>query len=117
MVQDNVAATTPAAADRPDPRGAITRALRSSGDRSFRVGLVLGAIVTVAVVILIIQNGESAQLDWMVFDFRTPLWIMLFLTAAAGAVVWELAKTTARRARRVRGARRAALRAARDARP
>jgi uncharacterized integral membrane protein len=83
--------------------------LKSARWNQFRIGALLGSIVTVAAVVLIVQNGESAQLDWLVFHFRTPLWIMLVLTAVAGAVIWELVKAGGRRARRHRGERRDAL--------
>jgi hypothetical protein len=49
--------------------------------------------------------------------FRTPLWIMLLLTAAGGAVGWELIKATTRRARRLRDRQRQALEAVRTAPP
>lgn len=115
MAQDNVQVSAPVAAGRADPRKLISRALKSTRRHSFRTGMVLGAIVAVAVVFMVIQNGESAQLDWTVFHFRAPLWIILFLTAAAGAVVWELIKAASRRARRLRAERREAVRAAQDA--
>ncbi len=115
MVQNDLPATTSTEPNRPDPRRTILHALKSTRRHSFRTGVILGSIVTVAVVLLIIQNGESAQLDWIAFHFRTPLWIMLFLTAAAGAVTWELIKAAGRRARRQRGERRDALLAAQNA--
>lgn len=74
---------------------------------SFRAGLVLGTIVTVAVALLIVQNGESSQLDWLSFEFKTPLWIMLLLTMLAGAIVWEFAKMGYRRGRANRARQRA----------
>ncbi len=39
---------------------------------------------------------------------------MLLLTAAAGAVVWEVIRAASRRARRLRGERREALKAAQE---
>jgi uncharacterized integral membrane protein len=62
----------------------VTRALRPVPPNRFRTGLALGAVVTVAIVLLIIQNGRSARLNWLAFHFGAPLWIMLLLTAAAG---------------------------------
>jgi uncharacterized integral membrane protein len=83
-------------------------ALKVKAANQFRVGLALGSLVTVAVVLLIIQNGESAQLDWLVFHFSSPLWIMLLLTSVAGGVVWELLKVGWRRGRQKQTQRRAA---------
>ncbi len=65
--------------------------------RSFHAGVLFGAIVAVAVTLLIIQNGHSARITWIAFHFRAPEWIVLFVTAAAGAVVWELARLALRR--------------------
>lgn len=78
----------------------------SFGNRRFRVGLIVAAIVTVGAVLLVVQNGESARLDWLAFHFRTPLWIMLVLTLVAGAVVWEFVKAGWRRSRQHRHERR-----------
>ena len=88
----------------PDPRPAgstraVERALRTVRLNPFRTGVILGTVVTIAVVLLIVQNGESAQLDWLMFHFKAPLWIILFLTAVAGAIVWELTKVAVRRGR------------------
>lgn len=93
-----------------EPRDVVERALRSTGSRSFRVGLVVGAVITVAIALLIVQNGESAQLNWLTFDFSAPLWIMLMLTLLAGAVVWETTRALWRRGHRLRVERRNALR-------
>ncbi|MGH3218503.1 MAG: hypothetical protein ACRDPY_07195 [Streptosporangiaceae bacterium] len=98
----------------PDPRETVSRALKSARRNPFRTGLALGVVVTVAIVVLIIQNGKSAHLSWLAFHFSSPLWIMLLLTAAAGAVVWEVIKAGTRRARRVRGERREAVKAAQE---
>jgi uncharacterized integral membrane protein len=88
----------------PDAGSTSPRTLRQRlmGRRSvtpFRAGLVLGSIVTIAVVLLIVQNGESTQLDWLAFEFKAPLWIMLILTMVAGAIVWDVAKVAYRRGR------------------
>ena len=103
--------------DSPDPRETVTRALKSAPRNRFRTGLALGAVVTVvtvAIVLLIIQNGRSAHLNWLAFHFGAPLWIMLLLTAAAGAVAWELIKAASRRARRKRRDHREAVKAAQE---
>ena len=76
----------------PDRHESVARALKSARRTRFRTRLALGVVVTVAIVLLIIQNGRSAHLSWLAFHFSSPLWIMLLLTAAAGAVVWEVIK-------------------------
>jgi uncharacterized integral membrane protein len=92
----------------------FARPLPTTRRSRFGLGLVVGGVITVAVVLLIIQNGESTQLDWLVFDFEAPLWIMLALTLAAGAVVWELGRAGWHRSRRLRAERRTAIKAAND---
>lgn len=95
--------------DGPSKRDSAGKQLSGAPRDRFRAGVVLGTIVTIAVVLLIVQNGESAQLDWISFHFRMPLWILLSLTAAAGAVVWEIIKIGWRRGRRLRQEQKKAL--------
>ena len=75
---------------------------------AFRAGLAVGAAVAIAVVLLIVQNGESAQIDWLFFHFKARLWLILVLTLVAAGVTWELAKTSVRRSRHHLRNRRAA---------
>ncbi|MEO8266114.1 MAG: hypothetical protein ABI706_11475 [Ilumatobacteraceae bacterium] len=96
-------ATTPESSD------AVAAALRGAKRNRFRAGMVIGMVVTIAIVLLIVQNGESAQLDWVSFHFKMPLWILVILTAAAGAIVWEVIKVAWRRGRRQRRNQQAAL--------
>ncbi|MEO7396931.1 MAG: hypothetical protein ABIW84_00045, partial [Ilumatobacteraceae bacterium] len=87
----------------PTPPGspdALVAAMRGAKRNRFRVGMVIGTVVSIAIVLLIVQNGESAQLDWLSFHFKMPLWILLILTSAAGAIVWELINVLWRRGRR-----------------
>ncbi len=86
--------TTPST---PRPR---TEALDAKRKHAFRVGAGVGATVAIAVVLLILQNGESAQIDWLWFNFHAPLWLMLALTLVAGAITWELTKAAVHRSRR-----------------
>lgn len=75
---------------------------------AFRVGMGVGAAIALAVVLLIVQNGESAQIDWIFFHFRTRLWLVLALTLIAGAVTWELIRAWVFRSGRHIRARRTA---------
>lgn len=92
----------------------VPRTPESPPHNPFRAGVAFGTAVTIAVGLLIVQNGESAQLDWLVFHFRAPLWIMLMLTSAAGAVAWQLLKMAWRRGSRIGRERKSASRAAKD---
>ncbi len=83
------------------------RAVDAKRKRAFRVGVGVGAAVAVAVVLLILQNGESAQIDWLWFHFQAPLWLILALTLVAGAITWELIKSSVHRSRQHLANRRA----------
>ncbi len=74
-----------------------SKQIRSSRWRPFHTGVIFGALVAVAVTLLIIQNGHSVRINWVAFHFGAPEWIVLFVTAAAGAVVWELIRFGFRR--------------------
>ncbi len=87
----------------------IARTLQRSIKHPFRWGMIIGGTIAVAVVLLIAQNGESAQIHWLWFHFSAPLWLFLFLTLIAGGLVWETAKASIRRGQQVSAARRAAL--------
>lgn len=98
----------------PDPHDTMVRALMTARRNQFRAGLVLGILVTAAIVLLVVQNGKSARLNWLAFHFSSPLWIMLLLTAVAGAVAWEVTKAFVRRTRRLRRENRDAVRVAQE---
>jgi uncharacterized integral membrane protein len=92
----------------------MVRALKRARRNRFRAALGLGVVVTAAIVMLVVQNGASARLHWLSFHFSSPLWIMLLLTATAGAIVWEVTKAFVRRGRRLRRENRVAVRAAQE---
>ncbi len=73
----------------------------------FRVGFLIGVLVTVVVALLIIQNSETVQLEWLFLDFEWPLWVLLLLTFVAGMVAWQLMLYGIRRARKKASDRRA----------
>ncbi len=98
-----------------DARELLTRAEQLSRRNSFRIGLTVGVVVTVAAALLIIQNGDSARLHWLGFSFNAPLWIFLGLTLAAGMVLGRVVPYAVRRGRQRTRQRRAALEQARDA--
>ena len=88
-------ATTTAASSDADP----LKSLQSTMSHPFRWGFVAGGVVAVAVALLIVQNGESVQVDWLWIDFRARLWMVLLLTVAAGGLIWETTKAVVRRAK------------------
>lgn len=87
----------------PEPSGLTDRISHKfrTDERStaFWVGVVLGALLAVATALLIVQNSEKANLDWLWFDFTAPLWLLLFASALSGAVLGHLVPLLWRRAR------------------
>jgi uncharacterized integral membrane protein len=47
------------------------------------------AIVVLAIALLafIIQNTAEVKLDWLVFEFGAPLWLMITIIGAVGFVI------------------------------
>jgi uncharacterized integral membrane protein len=66
---------------------------RSTGDDGGR-GLKLsggniGALSGIALlVVFMLQNTESVTLTLLVWEFTWPVWLLVLLSAAIGAVVW-----------------------------
>jgi len=57
------------------------------------------AVIALAALLFIVQNTESVTFNFLWFDFRWPLWIMLLVFMTIGAVVfWGTARR--RRSRR-----------------
>ena len=76
--------TTPS--PKPDPRRQ-TGGGSSSADGAISGHRILALVVGVSVLLLIVQNSESAKLEWLFFEFSAPLWIMLLLTLVAGGLI------------------------------
>ena len=70
----------------------------STADQVRRFGPI--AVITVAALLFILQNTESANFGFLWFNFRWPLWAMLLVFMAIGAVIaWGVGRRRARRAR------------------
>jgi uncharacterized integral membrane protein len=107
--------TAPEHSDDVAPRDLVERAERLSRRNSFRIGLTVGVVVTVAAALLIIQNGASTRLNWGFWSFNAPLWIFLALTLLAGMVLGRVIPFAIRRGRLRARRRREALAQAREA--
>jgi len=57
----------------------------STTDQIRRIGP--PALIALAALLFILQNTESARFEFLWFDFQWPLWIMLMVFMAAGAIV------------------------------
>jgi uncharacterized integral membrane protein len=63
-----------------------------SGGKSDRRGLGGGAIASLVgvgfLVTFMLQNTEDVRLDFLVWHFTWPLWLVVLLSAVLGAFVW-----------------------------
>lgn len=64
----------------------------SSGGRlgSAWVGLVLGALVTILLLVFIVQNIESVDVKYFGWAFEFPLGVLVLLAAIAGALIMAM---------------------------
>lgn len=54
------------------------------------VGLVLGALVTILLLVFIVQNSDSAEVQYFGWTFMLPLGVLVLLAAIAGALIMAL---------------------------
>lgn len=51
-----------------------------------------GAIATLtglgALVVFMLQNTQDASVEFLVWDFTWPVWLLVLVSAALGALVW-----------------------------
>lgn len=85
----------PAARDEPDHRRAHTSTNPvpdSSAGRlgSAWVGLVMGALVTILLLIFIAQNTAATQVQYLGLNFSLPLGVLILFAAIAGALIMAL---------------------------
>lgn len=60
-----------------------------------------GAVIAVIALLFIVQNQEATDFEFLWFDFRTGLWLMLLISVLAGvAIGWFMSARRARRKRR-----------------
>lgn len=62
--------------------------------------LVLGGIVAVALVSFVVQNTNEVQVSFLFVDRMWPLWLVIVVSAVAGAVLSEIVGWALRRRRR-----------------
>ncbi len=62
--------------------------------------LFLGLVVAIAILIGIIQNAQSVQLKYLVWDLNTPLIVVLLVTIFASVLLTALVGVAWRRRRR-----------------
>jgi uncharacterized integral membrane protein len=54
------------------------------------VRLVIAGVVLIAIVLLCARNTDSTNVDYVLGDADLPLFVVVALSAAAGALLWSL---------------------------
>jgi len=57
------------------------RKIRASG------GLILTGVVLLALVLFVGQNTDEVPVNWLFFEMRQPLWVVIIVAAVAGVVL------------------------------
>lgn len=65
-------------------------------------GFLIGAVLTAAMTLFIVQNTRDVGFHWLWFDFGARLWLALLIAFAGGAVASPLLLAAWQRARRHR---------------
>jgi uncharacterized integral membrane protein len=61
--------------------------------------LVIAGIVLLAILVFCAVNTDKTRVDFVVFDSRLPLFVVIALSAVAGALLWVLISWRRRRRR------------------
>lgn len=69
------------------------------GSRSGLGKFVAAALVAVALIAFVVQNTDSTPVSWMFIDRSAPLWLIIVVSAVAGAVLSEILGWIIRRRR------------------
>ena len=62
--------------------------------------VVVAAVIAVALIAFIGQNRADAEVNWLFLDGTWPLWIVIVVSAVAGAALIEVLSWVLRRRRR-----------------
>lgn len=71
-----------------------------SPDRRVNASLVVAGVLGAGLTLFVVQNTSSTTVEWLVFEFRQPLWLVLLITAAVSLVLAELVGVARRRRKR-----------------
>jgi uncharacterized integral membrane protein len=63
---------------------------RVRGEGRSRVGQVLTGILSILLIVLIVANNDSVQVDLLVTEVEAPLWALLSVTSLCGGFVGYL---------------------------
>jgi uncharacterized integral membrane protein len=73
---------------------------RAGEGRRASAGLIIAGLIVIAVAIFVAQNTNSIPVQFLVFDFEMPLWLLLVIVFLLGAVVGQGAMWLRRRRKR-----------------
>ena len=73
---------------------------RQTAERRELAGLVAVALVALGLLAFVLQNGRHVKVEWVFWEVEIPLWLLVVLVAAAGAVLARLGGWLIRRRRR-----------------
>ncbi len=64
------------------------------------IGKFIGAaLVAVALIAFVVQNTDSTPVQWFFIDRSAPLWLIIVVSAVAGAILSEIVGWIVRRRR------------------
>ena len=63
---------------------------------------IVGVVVLVGFIAFVLQNTGDVQVDWLVFEFTVPLYLLIVTSAVVGAVLYAVFGWSRRRRRRKR---------------
>ena len=74
--------------------------LKADRGPAVRPGLVAAVLVAAALIVFIVQNGSEVPVTWLFVEVNGPLWAVIVVAAAAGAVLSEIIGWVTGRSRR-----------------
>ena len=69
-----------------DPDGGASVAAGSQ--RRFGAGAIASITGVTVLVIFMVQNTEDVTVDFLAWNFTWPIWLLILVSAAFGALVW-----------------------------
>lgn len=77
----------PVADDREEARRRALDDVKHTRTRAAWVGLIVGAVITLMLLIFIVQNLDSQRIDLFFWNVKLPLGVSLLIAAILGAVI------------------------------
>ena len=50
--------------------------------------VVLAALIVLAFIVFVSQNGEDTEVEFLGYDSTIPLWLLVLIAMVAGAALW-----------------------------